>query len=112
MAFDTEDFAYPPTGGKFKLIVVGIIIPVFIAYYGVNTWLAEEAYWPGRGGGVTLRGESARAMAVLYMSVASFVHFRWFWGLIQAERVFKVGMVSSMLIFLGALIWAMSVEVS
>lgn len=109
MPFDAEDFAYPPTGGKFKLVLLGIIIPGFIAYYGVNAWLDEEAYWPGRRGGVTVHGESARAMAVLYMSVASFVHSRWFWGLIQADRIFQVGMVSSLLIFLGSLIWALSV---
>jgi hypothetical protein len=109
MPFDAEDFAYPPTGGKFKLVLLGIIIPGFIAYYGVNAWLSEEAYWPGRRGGVTVHGESARAMAVLYMSVATFVHSRWFWGLIQVDRIFQVGMVSSLLIFLGSLIWALSV---
>lgn len=109
MASDTEGFAYPPTGGRIKLIVVGIILPGIVAYYGVNAWLSEQAYWHGRGGGVTVRGESARAMAVLYMSVAGFIHFRWFWGLIQAERVFRIGMFSSLLIFLGALIWALSV---
>jgi len=109
MAFDTENFAYPPTGGTIKLIMVGIIFPGIIACYGVNAWLSEEAYWPGRRGGVMVFGESARAMAVLYMSVGSFIHFRWFWGLIQAERVFKLGMVFSLLVFLGALIWALSV---
>ena len=109
MPFDAEDIAYPPTGGKLKLIFLGIIIPGFIAYYGVNAWLIEEAYWPGRPGGVTVHGESARAIAVLYLSVASFVHSRWFWGLIQADRVFQISMVSSLLIFLGSLIWALSV---
>jgi hypothetical protein len=109
MPVDAEDFAYPPTGGKFKLVLLGIIIPGFIAYYGVNAWIDEKAYWPGRRGGVTVHGESARAMAVLYMSVASFVHSRWFWGLIQADRIFQIGMVSSLLIFLGSLIWALSV---
>lgn len=110
MAFDVEDFAYPPAGGRIKWIVVGMVIPAIIAHYAVNAWLSEAAYWPGgRSGGVTVRGESARAMAALYMSVASFIHFRWFWGLIQAARVFKIGTISSLLIFLGALIWALSV---
>jgi hypothetical protein len=109
MPFDTEDFDYPPTGSKFKQVVVGIIIPGFIVYYGVNVWIDEEAYLPGRGGGVTIHGESARAMAVLYMSVASFVHSRWFWGMVHADKIYLVGMVGSLFIFLGSLIWALSV---
>ena len=32
MAFDSEDFAYPPeSGGKGKMILLGIILPVAMA---------------------------------------------------------------------------------
>lgn len=109
MNIDYEDFVDPPTGGRFKLAVLGIIIPAMIAYFAVSAWLEELAYLPGRRGGMMLHGESARAMAVVYMSVALFIHCRWFWGLIQSERVYKIGQISSLFIFLVALIWSLSV---
>jgi hypothetical protein len=108
MSYDYEDFAYPPNGGRVKLILLGLIIPGIIAYFAIRAWLTKEAYWPSRRGqGLIVHGESAQALAVVYLSVAAFFHFRWFWGLIQADRVFQIGTVCSLLTFLGALIHAL-----
>ena len=111
MPYDSEDFAYPPNGGRVKLILLGCLIPGIIAWFAINAWLMKEAYWPGgrRGPGMTVRGEAAQAMAVMYLSVAGFFHFRWFWGLIQFDRVFQIGTVCSLLLFLAALIHALCV---
>jgi len=99
MSFD--DWAYPPdSGGKGKIIALGIILPLVIGGYAVSAWISEEAFWPGGrrvGGGMTLTGDAARGLAVCYMSMAAFCHFRWFWGLLGEERIFKVGIVLSML---------------
>lgn len=110
MPFDIEDLAYPPSGGKVKLILMGLIFPAIISYYGFYAWLDQKAYWPGRhGGGILVHGEAAKAMAIVYLSVATFIHFRWFWGMIQAYRVFQVGIACSILTFAGALLWAFCV---
>ena len=109
MAFDSEDFAYPPSGGRNKLVLLGILLPGFIAWHAAHAWIARVAYWPSRrGAGIVIHGEAARAMAVLYLSVALFIHFRWFWGLLQKDRAFLSGTVGSCLLFLGALLWALA----
>jgi hypothetical protein len=51
---------------------------------------------------MTLAGDAARALAVCYMSIDAFCHFRWFWGLLGEERIFKVGIVCSMLAGIAA----------
>lgn len=43
-------------------------------------------------------------MAAAYLSVAAFVHTRWFWGLLRAERTFQTVTLLSLLCFFGALI--------
>ena len=111
MPYDFEDFAYPPTGGRLKLVLLGIALPGIIARFGLLAWVLEEAWWPSRrGSGEIIHGESAQAMAIVYLSVAAFIHFRWFWGLLPADRTFRVGTVCSLLTFLGALIWALCVS--
>ena len=104
---DYEDLAYPPNGGSLKLLVLGIIVPGTVAYFGYQAWASQEAWWPGRGGGVMVHGEAAQAMAAAYLSMAAFIHFRWFWGLLRAERTFQAGTVLSLFSFLIALIWAL-----
>ncbi|WAC18199.1 hypothetical protein OVA24_13225 [Luteolibacter sp. SL250] len=98
MSFDYEDLANPPsTGGKRKMILLGIVLPVLISLFAAKTWISMEAYWPGRRGGMTIYDDAARAMAVLHLSIACFCHSRWFWGLRGEEKIFKVGIVLSML---------------
>jgi hypothetical protein len=110
MPYDYEDLAYPPNGGRVKLILLGCLIPGIIAWFAIKAWLMKEAYWPGRrGSGMLVHGESAQAMAVVYLSVAAFFHFRWFWGLIQTHQIFQIGTICSLLLFLGALIYALCV---
>jgi hypothetical protein len=107
MAFGIEDLAFPPTGGQIKLALLGIALPGIIAYYGIHVWITEEAVWPVRRGfNMVSHGESAKAIAVVYLSTAAFFHFRWVWGLIQAHRIFYVGTVCSMVVFVGGLIYA------
>lgn len=108
MPFDIEDFAYPPVGGKVKLTLYGLILPALIIYHAADTWLSQETYWPGRRSGMVVRGECAQAMAVIYLSIAAFIHFRWFWGLLQKDRIFQVGTVGSLVTALAAFIWALA----
>ena len=74
MSFDFEDLAHPPESGeKAKLLLLGILLPVVIAYLAAQAWVHETAYWPGRGTrGVNITGDAARYLAVCYLSVATF----------------------------------------
>lgn len=106
---DDGDFDIPPTGGRVKLILLGIVLPGLIAWYATDAWMAEKAYWPARQGrGIRIYGEAARALAVVYLSVAGFCHTRWFWGILQWERTFRAGTIASCLFFLGALLWVVT----
>ena len=107
MPLDAEDLAHPPdSGGKGKIILLGIVIPAVIGFLAAKAWITEEAFWPGKRGGMTITDDAARAMAVCYLSVALFCHFRWFWGLLGAPRIFLAGTVCSLLAFLVSLIAA------
>jgi hypothetical protein len=108
MSDDFEDLAYPPEGGRVKLILLGLVVPGVIAYFAARAWVNQQAYWPGsRGSGMTVRGEAAQALAMAYMSIGAFMHFRWCWGLMSAHRTFQIGTVCSLLVFLGCLIYAL-----
>ena len=73
-----------------------------------KAWIDQVATWPGnRGHGVIVKGETARAIAVCKLAVALFCHFRWFWGIVSTYRVFTIGMVVSLILFLGGLVTAL-----
>jgi hypothetical protein len=93
-ANDAEDLSYPPSGGRVKMILLGIILPLVIAWFGVGAWISEEATWFGsRGSDLVVKGAAAKSIAVAYLSIGSFCHFRWFWGLLPVWRVFEAGVV-------------------
>lgn len=100
---DIENLAYPPSGGRLKLIALGVLLPTTIASYAVRAWILEEAIWFGQdGSSMDLTGEAARSLAFCYVAVAMFCHFRWFWGLVPSYRIFSIGIVLSMLTGLAA----------
>jgi len=94
-----EDWAYPPDiGGRWKIVLLGIALPLFIAYWAEEAWVHQEAVLPaGRRGTLTVTGDIARALAVCYLSAAAFCHFRWYWGLVSSYAVFVRGTVISLL---------------
>ncbi len=99
---DIEDLAYPPSGGKWKMLSGGILLPLGIGYFAVRAWIDREAVWFGRNDiNLDLKGEAARAMALCYLGAAAWAHFRWFWGLKPAWRVFTIGTVCSLVLILG-----------
>lgn len=103
-ASEAEDLSYPPSGGRTKLILLGIVLPLIILYFGIQAWVTEEAVWFGRRNtDIEVRGHTAKALGVVYSSVGLFCHFRWFWGLIPVYRVFEIGTVISLLGVLGGL---------
>jgi hypothetical protein len=102
-ATKAENFAYPPNGGRGKLITLGIILPIGVLIYAVHIWITKEAYWPGRhSSGMSVTGDTARAMSVGYTFLSLFCHFRWCWGLIPHYLAFRIGTTISLLGILGA----------
>ncbi len=103
-ATGAEDLSYPPSGGMGKLILLGVILPLVIGYFAGKAWITEEAVWFGKGSSdLTVHGQAAKGLAVTYLSVGLFCHFRWCWGLIPVYRVFEIGTVLSLLGILGGL---------
>ncbi|MBK1883125.1 hypothetical protein JIN85_11905 [Luteolibacter pohnpeiensis] len=42
-ANDTEGLAYPPNGGRGKLIALGIVFPLGVLIYAAHIWITKEA---------------------------------------------------------------------
>lgn len=105
-ANDIEDLAYPPSGGRWKLVILGLVLPAVILHFGVKAWTTEEAIWFGhRGYNLVVHGQAAKALGVTYTSIGLFCHSRWFWGLLPNFRVYEVGTVISLIGFLGGLLF-------
>lgn len=101
-AREAEDFSYPPSGGRAKLVLLGIVLPAWILYYGVGAWISGHAIWFGNGNSdIEVQGATAKSLGFAYASIGLFCHFRWCWGLVPVYRVFHIGTVFSLLGILG-----------
>ena len=101
-ADEVESLSYPPSGGRVKLILLGLVLPLVIGYFGIRAWITEEAVWFGnRNSNITVHGRAAQALAVTYVSAALFCHFRWYWGLVPVYRVFEIGTAVSLIGVIG-----------
>ena len=98
-----EDLSHPPSGGRIKMIVRGVVLPLVVFWFAAEAWIDQEAWWFGHhnGSNVKLRGDAARGMAACWAGVAGFLHFRYFWGLWPAPRLFSIGVVLSIILGLG-----------
>ncbi|MEI6656143.1 MAG: hypothetical protein WCP45_15370 [Verrucomicrobiota bacterium] len=106
MSLDFEDILNPPNGGRVKLVLLGILLPLIVAYFGIRACITEEAICYYRhSGAIVEHGRAAMALGVTYTSVGLFGHVRWFWGLLPAYRVFEIGTVISLLGISGGLCW-------
>ena len=97
-----EDFAYPPSGGRLKLIALGFVIPLCLLITGLNIWVEQEMEWRGRGGSITVYGNAARAFGCAWASAALFAHIRWFWGLRGYWAIFETGTKIALLLFIAS----------
>jgi hypothetical protein len=79
---DAEDLAYPPSGGRVKMWVLGIGLAVIPICYGIYCLLTRHAVLFGsREADLDLNGSAAVALAIAYIAVGIFIHAHWFWGL-------------------------------
>lgn len=85
------DLAYSPSGGRGTQLIVGIglaLIPAILGAWGI--W-QRKAFFLGRGDGMWIEGEPALWLSGVYLGVAAFVHFHWYWGLVPAWRISQTG---------------------
>jgi len=93
-----------PTGGRFKMWFWGVAFAVLPLGYGLVCLFTGQARIVGRGGeSAVFHGAEAIGLAVGYISIGAFLHFRYFWGLHQRLR--ERNQVFVLLAILG-LIWS------
>ena len=79
---DAEDLGSEPSGGPFKMWLLGVGLALIPLGYGVRCLFTGHAHFFGRySSGLDLSGPAGTALAIAYISVGAFVHFHYFWGL-------------------------------
>ncbi|MEC5129220.1 hypothetical protein VSU19_20840 [Verrucomicrobiales bacterium BCK34] len=102
-AWAANNFAFAPSGGSVKLVVLGFALPSVIFYFAIKGWITQEALWIGRDNDQEVSGVSAQAISVAYFGVGLVCHIRWFWGLLGFGRIFEVGTILSVILILAGL---------
>ncbi len=101
-----EDLSTPAYGGKWQLFGSGVILPLVICYFAARAWIERDAIWIS-GEGIAkerITGDAARAMAVVYLCGAAFMHFRWCWGLLGFEKTSHAGVAIALYLGIGAML--------
>lgn len=79
---DDETFTCPPEGGRFKKWLLGYAVPGLVVLYAMFYGVFDgKLSLPLKHGSIEFEGNSARVLAVSYISLASFMHFHFGWGL-------------------------------
>jgi hypothetical protein len=100
-ADDIEELAYPPdSGGKVKMALLGIILPIALACYAGWGFAKESFYVPERGGEI-IHGTAAKWLALCHFGAAATAHFRWWWGLLPSYRIFTWGSTLAMILWIS-----------
>ena len=100
---DAEDLAYPPSGGRIKMWLLGIGLALVPVGYGIYCLHSGHALLFGRNANLDATGSSAVALAIAYIAVGIFIHAHWFWGLLpKFEAVSCVLKFLAVIVFLGS----------
>ncbi len=100
---DAEDIAYPPSGGRLKMWLLGAGLALIPLGYGTHCLFTGHARLFGRSAtNLDLDGSAAIALAIAYIAIGVFIHAHWFWGLLpRCEPVSYWLKLASVLVFLG-----------
>jgi hypothetical protein len=75
-----DDWEDQPRQSFFHMWVLGLMVPMGIAYYSVGAVIARHATFTGRGATMLLEGREAIALGIAWTSAAVFLHCHYFWG--------------------------------
>jgi len=79
---DAEDLAYASTGGRIRMWLLGVGLPLIPLGYGMCCLLTGQARFFGRNRmHLDLDVSAAITLAIAYIAVGVFIHADWFWGL-------------------------------
>lgn len=102
---DDETLSCPPEGGAMKKAFLGYLVPGLIVVYAISfDLIAGHLVLPLKHSAIEFTGYAARWLGFAYLSLASFMHFHFGWGL--SETLWphsQKGKWSSLLIFLPSL---------
>jgi hypothetical protein len=87
---EAEHLASSPSGGRFKMWLLGVVLALIPAGYGVFSLITGNARFFGRQGShVDLDGAGGIALSIAYIAVGVFIHAHWFWGLHPRLELFS-----------------------
>ena len=100
---DAEDLAYPPSGGRIKLWLLGVGLATIPIGYGVCCLKIGHAMLFGENSNLNVTGSGAFALGLSYIAIGLFMHAHWFWGLQpKFESVSCILKFLAVLLFLGS----------
>ena len=100
---DAEDLAYPPSGGRIKMWLLGAGLALVPIGYGVHCLRTGHAVLFGQNSDLDVTGSGAIALSIAYIAIGIFIHAHWFWGLQpKFEVVSYVLKFLAVLLFLGS----------
>jgi hypothetical protein len=106
---DAEDLAYPPSGGRVKMWLLGVGLAALPIGYGMHCLVVRHALLLGdRETDLDLYGSAAVALGIAYLAVGIFIHAHWFWGLYpKGESLSYLLKLLAALLFLASLGYTM-----
>lgn len=108
---DVDRWSHPPNGGTWKLICLGIILPIVLVWVGFDAWVNRETIWLFVEGMGTANGRTAMALAVTYWGAGLFSHSRWFWRILPFYPAYEIGSIVALLLMVGGAGYAMWWEI-
>ena len=100
---DAEDLAYPPSGGRIKMWLLGVGLALVPIGYAIHCLHTGHALLFGQNADLDVTGSSAVALAIAYIAVGIFIHAHWFWGLqAKLQAVSYILKLLAVLLFLGS----------
>lgn len=111
----TECLSGTPSGSLWGKWGGGIIAPLVLIIFGLKACITQTAILIGKNSSpLDLTGNTAVAMGIALLSIAFFLHFHFFWSLVNKLFLFAdLGKILSALVFIGSfgyVIWKVAMR--
>lgn len=102
-----EHWSVEPRGGWFKLLLLGVALPLVILLHAYGIWDAGHMTWHGKGNAsIEIYGAAAKSWATAFAGGALFCHARWFWGLIPVAWMYTLSSLTALAMIGGGIGYA------
>jgi len=90
---------------RITMIIMGLVIPLVVSWFGSNAWITQEAKWPQRGGPwITVEGAVAKSLGMAYLGIALGCLSNWGFGYFWYHRLRVIGVALGTLMIFGGVI--------